>query len=133
MKTDWTHLDKWRLLDPRSLHYSPEGSTFGAFMIPHPEKGHFKFEIIATDGKECRADLEPDWEHVSVKVRDVNGLTRLPGWAEMDYLKSLFWEESEVVVQYHINGPNKINLSPHVLHLWRHATLPFPTPPQIFV
>jgi hypothetical protein len=129
MKTDWSHLDQWRLLDPRSQFYSERGATYGAFYIPHPEKGHLKFEIIAADGKE----VGDHWEHVSAKVSDINGRLRTPGWAEMDYLKSLFWEPDEVVVQYHINGADKVNNHPNVLHLWRNATLPFPQPPTIFV
>ena len=129
MRTDWTHLDKWRVKDPDHHFYSRTGATYGAFFIPHPWKSRYTYEVIAVDGQE----VGDHWEHVSVKVADISGSTRTPGWDEMEWIKSLFWPEGEVAVQFHVNGEKKVNVHPHVLHIWRNSKSPFQLPPQIFV
>ena len=53
----------------------------------------------------------------------------MPNWAEMCWVKSLFFEDGETVVQYHPAKKDYINTHPFVLHLWRKCGEPFPMPP----
>jgi len=65
-------------------------------------------------------------EHVSVSLKH-----RTPTWAEMCKVKDLFWDEDEVVVQYHPSKKDYVNNHQYCLHLWRH--LDMITPPSIMV
>ena len=53
------------------------------------------------------------WEHVSI-----NG-EHTPTWDEMCELKEMFWEDEEVVIQYHPAKSESVNNLRHCLHLWR--------------
>ena len=64
------------------------------------------------------------WEHVSVSMSH-----RAPTWAEMCAVKSLFWGDHDVVVQFHPSAANVQNSHPYVLHLWRPIGPGIPTPP----
>ena len=77
-----------------------KGDRFGAFEIPTPNGLLWVIMSDATD--------EIPWEHVSVSLED-----RCPTWEEMCWIKQLFWNEEETVLQFH---PKK---SQYVLHLWR--------------
>jgi hypothetical protein len=68
------------------------------------------------------------WEHVSVSTR-----TRCPTWEEMCWVKSLFFEEEEAVVQYHPPRSQYVNDHAYCLHLWRPLRAELPTPPSIAV
>lgn len=57
---------------------------------------------------------EGGWEHVSVQLN----VNRLPKWSEMCYIKDLFWEDEEAVVQIHPKKSAYINMT-EALHLWR--------------
>jgi hypothetical protein len=63
------------------------------------------------------------WEHVSVSTE-----RRIPNWIEMSFVKNLFWDAEELVVQFHPPKSAHINLHPNCLHLWRpgdgHIRLP---------
>lgn len=91
------------------------------------------FEII--DGKGvlfrviCSDELA--WEHVSVTVR--SGEKRTPTWAEMDWIKGLFWKDSETVMQLHVPREQHINNSEFCLHLWRPTDREIPLPPMSMV
>ena len=133
MKTDWTHLDKYRL--QRKPYLSPVGATYGAFQIPFDG---VQLRIIATSGAppgESDAELYGgEWEHVSVHAYDAAcKLERTPRWHEMAYLKDLFWNEDECVVQYHPAKKDYVNVHDFVLHLWRWTKGEFPMPPKICV
>ena len=54
------------------------------------------------------------WEHASVSLAD-----RSPTWQEMAYIKSLCWDETDLVVQLHPPTEQHINNHPYCLHLWR--------------
>lgn len=132
MKVRWSHLDKWRRHDLREFS-SPEGSTFGAFSIPH--EGQL-LNVIASDGRMDAEGKLPDvgWEHVSVHAFDpVFRRQKIPNWMQMSYIKSLFWEESEVVMQLHVAASDHINVHDCVLHLWRPKATPIPLPPKMCV
>jgi hypothetical protein len=51
----------------------------------------------------------------------------------MTFVKRLCWDGEDVVVQFHPRESEYVNCHPHVLHLWRHTTKAFPTPPAILV
>lgn len=76
--------------------------------------------IVASDGM--------GWEHVSVSRRD-----RCPTWDEMCQVKSLFWDASDCVVQFHPPQSEYVNNHPNCLHLWRQAGGDFQLPPSILV
>jgi len=111
------HLEKARI---REGEYgsTPDYGMMGAFAI----KGLI---IIASTG--LVRDEGYGWEHVSVSKR------RTPTWAEMCFVKDLFWEPEECVVQYHPSRSVHVNLHPHCLHMWRPLGVILPTPPSILV
>ena len=68
-------------------------------------------------GVECTVAIgrnEGGWEHVSVELY----ARRLPTWEEMCYIKELFWEDEEEVVQIHPKHSHYVNIT-EALHLWR--------------
>lgn len=70
------------------------------------------------------------WDHVSVSPMKSN---RIPTWDEMCRVKDMFWNEEEVVVQYHPRKSDYVNIRKNCLHLWRPIDVELPTPPTIFV
>jgi len=96
----------------------------GAFRLISP-KGMAL--VVVSSGPDPTPEAQ-GWEHVSV-----SGPNRCPNWPEMCWVKDLFWEKHEMVVQYHPPESEYVNLHPHCLHLWRHQTLPFPMPPVLLV
>jgi hypothetical protein len=103
--------------------HSPPNARYGSFVIPGPCGRSLK--IIATDG----GDLIPHerWEHVSISIHN-----RPPNWQEMSFVKDLFWDETETVIQFHPPKSEYVNNHPHCLHLWK-PPYDVPLPPQIFV
>jgi hypothetical protein len=99
------------------LSYGPTG----AFDVSGP--CGLRLHIVANV-----ANLFSDgWEHVSVST-----IRRTPNWREMCFVKELFWDDDEVVVQFHPAKSDYVNNHPHCLHLWRHVD-GFPTPPPMLV
>jgi len=94
----------------------------GAFIIPSPftKNGHPFLHIIASDG-EC-------WEHVSVSFE-----FRTPTWEEMCYVKSVFWDDEDTVMQLHPPKSSYINNHKFCLHLWRPTSANIPTPHYLLV
>jgi hypothetical protein len=74
------------------------------------------------------AELGEDWEHVSVSTP-----RRPPNWQEMCFVKDLFWDPEEVVMQLHPPRSQWVNNHPHCLHLWRPVNVAIPMPPPIAV
>lgn len=70
------------------------------------------------------------WEHVSVSTPG-----RCPNWDEMCFVKNLFWDPDDVVMQIHPAAAKYINNHPYCLHLWRPTAdgVAIPTPPLEFV
>jgi hypothetical protein len=68
------------------------------------------------------------WEHVSVSLKN-----RCPNWKEMSFVKDLFWDEDQVVMQLHPAKKNHINIHDHCLHLWRPIDETIPLPPKFLV
>lgn len=122
MKSDWLHLEHARKKDGPMA--SLEGDHFGAFYI---RIGTTEIIAIASDGSD-----EMPWEHVSLRARTYKG-ERTPTWAEMCYVKDLFWGDDECVVQYHPPKADYVNHHAFVLHLWKPVGIEMPRPPIIAV
>lgn len=85
----------------------------GAFIIPGPCGSDLR--CIVSDGA--------GWEHVSVSTQK-----RCPNWKEMCMIKEIFWDDEDVVIQYHPKKSEYINNHPYCLHLWRPIGVELPTP-----
>lgn len=57
---------------------------------------------------------ESGWEHVSMELY----ARRLPTWEEMCFIKNIFWEDEEEVIQIHPKKSEYVNMT-EALHLWR--------------
>jgi hypothetical protein len=117
-KTPPTQLEQFRVWGGK--YGSKPGEMYGAF---HIEASDGEMVIFSSG-----SDRTYGWEHVSVSFSD-----RSPTWEEMCWVKNLFWEEDEVVVQHHPAKANYVNHHPYCLHLWRPMRRPLPTPPTILV
>lgn len=99
---------------------SNPGDPYGFFVFVGPCAMPMK--VIASDGVDPEAH---GWEHVSVSC-----LRRPPNWQEMCFVKDLFWDPEDCVIQFH-PPPHSVYVNVHqnVLHLWRHKEHVFPMPP----
>ena len=92
------------------------------------------FTLRTNEGQELRVMASQGdvtgvaWEHVSVSTK-----SRCPTWKEMCWVKGLFFEDEEVVIQYHPRKSDYVNMHPYCLHLWRPLTETLPTPPPMAV
>lgn len=106
-----------------------DGKTYGAFHVPGSVCGGRSIRIIASSG-----ELN-GWEHVSVSLdfdgKKLNKTTT--SWDTMCFVKDLFWEPEECVVQFHPPASKHVNDHPGVLHLWRKVASDFPMPPILCV
>ena len=75
------------------------------------------------------------WDHVSVEIRspNIHVIQRLPTWDEMCFVKNLFWDEEETVLQFHPDVSRYVNVHPYVLHLWKRQGVEYELPPYQFV
>jgi hypothetical protein len=103
---------------------SPEDGANGAFQVAAPSG--IMLRIIASDGTHPDAEF---WEHVSVSLE----ARRCPNWPEMCFVKDLFWEDHETVIQFHPAKADYVNHHPFTLHLWRHRAGLQQTPPSWLV
>lgn len=110
--------DQYRAPHPLGFKHKA-GDPFGWFMIPSPIKFN---QWIAV-----QADAQSEWEHVSASLKN-----RVPTWEEMCFLKSLFWDDEECVVQFHPPKSEYVNISKTCLHLWRYKG-EFPRPPKEYI
>lgn len=101
----------------------PEYGFNGAFVVKRDHRT--KFVCIASTGG--------GWDHVSVEVKMRGSLRRLPTWEEMCWIRKLFFEDEEIVVQYHPPKSQYVNVHPFVLHLWRDQRGAIPLPPLRYV
>lgn len=97
----------------------------GLFIIPSRTRNYDLYTIVS-DGE--------GWEHVSIHAWDKKKKKEYtPLWDEMCQMKDLFWDEDDVVIQYHPRKEDYVNNHPNVLHLWRPTEVKIPTPPTILV
>jgi hypothetical protein len=96
----------------------------GGFFIPASTNRGRKLVIIASDGM--------GWEHVSVHVKKGEA-SLTPYWEEMCFIKNLFWDDEDVVMQLHPRKSEYVNNHTNTLHLWRPTQGVIPEPPSILV
>lgn len=70
------------------------------------------------------------WEHVSVAPFKKS---IIPSWEDMCFVKDLFWNENEAVIQIHPAKKDYINNNPNCLHLWRCTYKEMVLPTKILV
>lgn len=119
--------DRYQSSDPRLRSSRADGNN-GVFEFDSPTSPGWKLYALVSDGG--------GWEHVSVHARRATASTlqtRTPSWAEMVYVKDVFWSADATVVQYHPKKSAYVNKHAHVLHLWRPIGVDLPTPPIEFV
>lgn len=97
---------------------SEQDGNNGAFMINGPLNKLLR--IIASDGL--------GWEHVSVSLPN-----RVPTWEEMCFIKNIFWDEEDCVVEYHPPRSQYVNNCKFCLHLWKKQDYEFPLPDKSLV
>lgn len=120
MKTDLSKVNKYRIRSGQLASTDDFGAN-GAFYIPHFNKAStLSFQVIASNTN--------GWEHVSVSLPK-----RTPTWDEMCFIKDLFWEDEEVVMQLHPRKSDYINMHKNCLHLWKPTHGDIVTPPKSFV
>jgi hypothetical protein len=99
----------------------------GFFFIPHHRISDYEYRIQASDGMK--------WEHVSISIgpgkRKI--ATRCPTWEEMCYIKNIFWDKDDCVIQFHPSESEYINMHPFVLHLWKPIDQVIPIPQKIMI
>lgn len=88
-------------------------ATNGAALIPGPALRGLR--VIFSDGA--------GWDHVSVSTPG-----RPPTWEEMCFVKDLFFDPEECVVQFHPPASVYVNRHKSCLHLWRKQDGSFPLP-----
>lgn len=116
-KTVPPELERCRIRDGKYGSDSTSG-FFGAFIIQGPCSRDLR--VISGPGM--------GWEHVSVSLNN-----RCPNWPEMSFVKSLFWDEEEAVMQLHPPKSDYVNYHPYCLHLWKPIDAVIPMPPSIMV
>lgn len=95
----------------------------GAFKIKNNNKEELFVIVSFGDG----------WDHISISKETKGGKFKIPTWNDMCFIKDLFFEPEEAVVQYHPRQSEYVNFHPGVLHLWRKQDDSIPTPPIAMV
>lgn len=124
--------EKYRIIGGRmgsNASFGNRGAfTFAIFKDDDSRKRHKIHRVawvIASDGM--------GWEHVSVHMNDASGKTYTPTWDEMCFVKDMFWDDEDCVMQLHPPRSLYVNNHPNVLHLWRPTTGGIPIPNDILV
>ena len=118
-------VEKYRIITGQ-LGSAPDTKTHGAFLVPTIERNKKKklkkavIRVIMSIGM--------GWDHVSVSLQ-----TRCPTWNEMNYIKNLFFDETEVAFQFHPKKTEYVNHHPYCLHLWRSHSQKIITPPTTLI
>jgi len=107
-----THLEK-------AIYGCSGDDQNGLFEIPC-KKTNKRLTVLASNGL--------GWDHVSVSAS-----SRIPLWIEMCFVKDLFFESDETVIQFHPRKEEHINYSPNCLHLWRNQNYIHELPPGYMV
>lgn len=104
----------------------PSWGAYGAFFVQGPCSEELK--IVASGADHASDTMSVGWEHVSISTR-----RRPPNWQEMCFVKDLFWDEEECVIQFHPPKSEYVNNHPYCLHLWRPIDGHVRLPPSILV
>lgn len=95
---------------------------FNLVYVNKKNRRKIKLYVCASDGL--------GWEHVSVSVLNKQ---RSPTWDEMCFIKSIFWEKSDMVIQYHPIEEDYVSFHEYCLHMWRPINQTIPAPNALMV
>jgi hypothetical protein len=79
----------------------------------------------------CLASSGLGWRHVSVSL--VMAPKQCRTWAEMDFVKRLFWSDDECAMQLHPPRKDWVNYHEGCLHLWQPTECEIPQPDKSMV
>lgn len=115
------------------LRSSERNGNNGAFIFSSVIPSH-TIITIASDGSSWEIEGLPGtpWEHVSVHCEQ-GRREKTPTWSEMCQVKNMFWDEEDLVIQFHPKKSEYVNLHPNTLHLWKPVGQEIPTPPSITI
>lgn len=105
-----------------------DGLSGAFFVVCHKTACELKIISSTGHGWEKEGLAPPCWEHVSVSTRN-----RCPNWDEMCFVKSLFWDDTETVVQFHPDRAHYVNCHPYTLHLWKPVGISLVLPDSLAV
>lgn len=98
----------------------------GMFKIPHYKIDHYTFVAMVGDMS--------GWEHVSISiVSNKMEVKRCPTWEEMCWLKDIFWDEDDCVMQLHPPKSEHVSTHNYCLHMWRPIGVEIPLPHGLMV
>lgn len=131
--------NKYRLRNHPKLGSDDSYGNNGFFMIPHSKISNYFIQVQASDGS--------GWEHVSVSlIKRVNvarvkqpskwimqSVERCPTWEEMCFIKDLFWDKIDCVIQYHPSESDYVSYHQYCLHLWKPTDKEIPVPETFLV
>lgn len=101
----------------------PSYGPYGKFIVSGPLACKLMIVASGADFPESHG-----FEHVSVSTEK-----RCPNWIEMCFVKDLFWDDEELVIQFHPPRSRYVNNHPHCLHLWRDVEERVRLPPSELV
>lgn len=125
MAMRWNKAEQYRFHPPGME--SSKGDSYGVFVVPYMGS---KLRVIACSGEvsEENNGKAYAWDHASVSLAN-----RIPNWLEMNYIRHLFWNPEDTVLQFHPPATDYINFHKNTLHLWKPLYLPIPLPPKEMV
>lgn len=153
------HVDeKYRLTkdkDPLLGSNSSWGRN-GSFTVPHPRITDYLYYCQVSDGRgweHVSISLHKIVRKTGKAFKNLHGMVgnpggvyrhreiiyenqrveRCPTWEEMCYIKSLFWDDTDCVIEFHPAKADYVSCHPYCLHLWRPTDQAFPTPDPIMV
>jgi hypothetical protein len=129
MRSDFKFAEKYRDLAEYTPWESKPGDRFGIFVV---RRGNTALRVIVTDGAVDELPEHLHWEHVSVTGLK-KGKPHTPTWEEMCYIKKLFFDDDDCVMQLHPPASDHINIHNNCLHLWRPVNQEIPMPPKEYV
>jgi len=110
--------NEYRLKNHPTLSSTDSDGNNGVFIFSN---NGYEISCIASDGI--------GWEHVSVTINR----NRTPSWETMHFVKTVFWDDEDTVMQLHPSKSQYVNQHPNCLHLWKQINfeLPLPQPIQV--
>lgn len=118
--------EEFRIKNHSVLGSNSSYGNNGFFIIPHNKIDDYFYNCIISDSE--------GWEHVSVTISArKRKVERCPTWEEMCYVKNIFFNEDECVVQYHPVKNDYVSNHKYCLHLWRPTESEVPVPPPLMV
>lgn len=106
------------------------GDPCGAFLIRRKTTPVILRALVSSADSPPLGHPAWGWDHVSIVPANRD---RAPTWEEMCFVKSLFWDDEEAVMQLHPPRSQWVNNHPNCLHLWRPVHLEIPMPDPIMV